>query len=50
MLYREPADLAVFVRCATARAVAAKDRAACFVIDDNEAQRKNPRPLALKRR
>jgi hypothetical protein len=50
MLYRQPADLAVFARCATAKAVAAKDRAACFVIDDEEAQRKNPRPLALKRR
>jgi hypothetical protein len=50
MLYRQPADLAVFARCAGAKTVAAKDRAACFVIDDEEAQRKNPRPLALKRR
>jgi hypothetical protein len=50
MLYRQTADLAVFARCTTAKAVAAKDRAACFVIDDEEAQRKNPRPLALKRR
>jgi len=50
MLYRQPVDLAVFARCATAKAVAAKDRTACFVIDDEEAQRKNPRPLAMKRR
>jgi hypothetical protein len=50
MLYRQPGDLAVFSRCATAKAVAAASRPACFVIDDNEAQRKNPQPLALKRR
>jgi hypothetical protein len=50
LLYRQPGDLAVFARCAAAKAVAAADRAACFVIDDGEAQRKNPRPLALKRR
>jgi hypothetical protein len=46
--YRQIADLAVFVRCMTSKAVAAADRAACFVIDDDEAQRKNPKPLALK--
>ena len=34
----------------TSKAVPAADRAACFVIDNDEAQRKNPRPLALKRR
>jgi hypothetical protein len=50
LLYRQVADLAVFQRCATSKAVAVADRAACFVIDDNEAQRKNPRPLALQRR
>jgi hypothetical protein len=49
MLYRQPSDLAVFTRCAASKAVAAADRAACFVIEDDEAQRKNPRPLALKR-
>ena len=50
LLYRQPGDLAVFARCVASKAVAAADRAACFVIDDDEAQRKNPRPLALKRR
>jgi hypothetical protein len=50
LLYRQAADLAVFARCVASKSVAAADRAACFVIDDQEAQRKNPRPLALKRR
>jgi hypothetical protein len=50
LLYRQPRDLAVFARCVAAKVVAAADRAACFVIGDDEAQRKNPRPLALKRR
>lgn len=50
LLYRQTADLAVFHRCVTNRRVAAADRAACFVIDDDEAQRRKPRPLALKRR
>ena len=50
MLYRQTADLAVFDRCVGSRRVAAAARAACFVIDDEEAQRNNPRPLALKRR
>jgi hypothetical protein len=49
LLYRQPGDLAVFARCVASKAVAAADRAACFVIDDDEAQRKNPKPLALKR-
>jgi hypothetical protein len=48
-LYRQPGDLAVFSRCVTSKAVVAADRAACFVIDDDEAQRKDPKPLALKR-
>ena len=39
-----------FTAASTARRVAVADRAACFVIGDDEAQRKNPRPLALKRR
>ena len=50
VLYRETGDLAVFQRCIESKAVAAANRAACFVIDNDEAQRKNPRPLALKRR
>jgi hypothetical protein len=50
LLYRQTRDLAVFARCAASKVVAAADRAACFVIDDDEAQRKNPRPLAMKRR
>ena len=50
LLYRQAGDLAVFARCVTSKAVPRADRAACFVIDDDEAQRKNPRPLALKRR
>jgi len=50
MLYRAPADLAVFQRCVTSRQVKPSDRPLCFVIDDQEAQRKNPRPRALTRR
>jgi hypothetical protein len=50
MLYRQPADLALFQRCMASKAVPPADRTACFVIDDQEAQRKNPRPQALKRR
>jgi len=50
LLYRQAGDLAVFRRCVASKAVAAADRAACFVIGDDEAQGKNPRPLALKRR
>jgi len=49
-LYPQASDLAVFGRCVTMKVVPAADRAACFVIDNDEAQRKNPRPLALKRR
>jgi hypothetical protein len=49
LLYREVGDLAVFSRCMSSRAVPAADRALCFVIDDQEAQRRNPRPKALKR-
>ena len=50
LLYRQVDDLAVFPRCVAWKTVQPADRAACFVIDDQEAQRKNPRPLALKRR
>ena len=48
--YREVGDLAVFHRCMTSKAVAPADRPRCLVIDDEEAQRRHPRPLALKRR
>lgn len=48
MLYRDLADLAIFERCAT-RVVEAR-RPLCFVIDDDEAQKRNPRPRALLRR
>jgi hypothetical protein len=50
LLYHQLSDLAVFPRCVTWKTVLPADRAACFVIDDQEAQKKNPRPLALKRR
>jgi hypothetical protein len=50
MLYRQVADLAVFQRCVTSKAVDAAQRPACFVIGDAEAQQKNPLPLALKKR
>jgi hypothetical protein len=50
LLYRQLSDLTVFQRCVAAKAVAVADRAACFVIGNDEAQRKNPQPLALKRR
>jgi hypothetical protein len=50
MLYRDLNDLAVFPRCVTSRQVKPSDRPLCFVIDDQEAQRKNPRPRALTRR
>ena len=48
--YRRLSDLMVFHRCATAKSVAVADRPRCFVIDNEEAQRRHPRPLALKRR
>ena len=48
--YRQASDLMVFHRCATARSVAAAERPRCFVIDDEEAERRHPRPLALKGR
>jgi hypothetical protein len=48
--YRRLSDLTVFHRCAISKSVAAGQRPRCFVIDDGEAQRRNPRPLALKYR
>jgi hypothetical protein len=50
MLYRELGDLAVFQRCVASPKIKPADRPLCFVIDDQEAQRKNPRPRALTRR
>jgi hypothetical protein len=50
LLYRRLDDLAVFHRCMTSKAVPAAQRPRCFVIEDAEAQRRNPRPLALKKR
>ena len=49
LLYGRSAILWYFTLRAS-KAVAAVDRAACFVIGNEEAQRKNPQPLALKRR
>jgi hypothetical protein len=49
MLYRRESDLAVFHRCMTDKRVPPADRARCFVISDDEAQKPNPLPLALKR-
>jgi len=48
--YRRLSDLMVFHRCANARSVAIAQRPRCFVIDNEEAQRRNPRPLALRSR
>jgi hypothetical protein len=48
--YWDVDDLAVFHRCATAKSVPAAERPRCFVIDNAEADRPNPRPLALKKR
>lgn len=50
LLYRSEQDLAVFQRCATDRRVGAADRPACFVIPDDEQERRNPLPLALLKR
>jgi hypothetical protein len=50
MLYRQVADLAVFHRCVSSRQVKPAEQPLCFVIDDQESQRPNPRPLALKSR
>ena len=50
MLYRELSDLAVFHRCVTSRQVKPAEQPLCFVIDEQESQRRNPRPRALKGR
>jgi len=48
--YWQVSDLAVFHRCEVAKSVPAARRPLCFVVDNEEAERPNPRPLALKRR
>ena len=50
MLYRRTADLAVFHRCMTHKRVREAVRPRCFVIADNEAQKRNPLPLGLRKR
>lgn len=49
-LYRTEADLALFHACVTNKRVKEADRPRCFVISDDQAQRRNPVPLALERR
>jgi hypothetical protein len=49
-LYRTANDLMVFHRCMTSKAVAVANRPRCFVIGDDESLKRNPLPLALKRR
>jgi hypothetical protein len=49
-LYRTEADLALFQSCLTNKRVKEADRPRCFVISDEQAQRRNPVPLALERR
>ncbi len=49
-LYRTDADLALFQACLTNKRVKEADRPRCFVISDDQAQRRNPVPLALERR
>lgn len=46
--YRRLRDLAVVHRCAATKPAAERPR--CFVFDDEETRRPNPRPLALKHR
>ena len=50
MLYRQVSDLAVFQRCVASRQVKPAERPLCFVIGEQEAQSRNPQPLALTRR
>jgi hypothetical protein len=49
-LYRTEADLALFQSCLMNKRVREADRPRCFVISDDQAQRRNPVPLALERR
>jgi hypothetical protein len=48
--YEHVDDLAVFHRCVISKSVTEANRPRCFVVDNEESQRRNPRPLALKRR
>jgi hypothetical protein len=50
MPYWDIGDLAVFHRCVTAKSVPPTRRPLCFVIDNDESQRTQPLPRALKRR
>jgi hypothetical protein len=50
MLYRTPADLAVFRRCLADKSVDAARRPLCFVISDAESMKRKPLPMALQRR
>jgi hypothetical protein len=50
MRYRNERELTMMHRCMTSRSVPATMRPRCFVIDPEDAERPNPRPLALKRR
>jgi len=47
LVYRDEQDLAVFARCVADRRVAPNQRARCFVIPDDEQNRRRPQPLAL---
>jgi len=49
MLYRQESDLYVVHRCATDKKVPAANYYLCFVIDPEDAESRNPRPLALTR-
>ncbi len=49
LLYRKPSDLYVFQRCATDRRIRQAAYYSCFVIDNDEQDNANPRPIALKR-
>jgi len=49
LLYRTPADLAVFRRCMADKSVAPERRPLCFVISDAESMKRKPLPLALQK-
>ena len=50
MRYRDKGELAAIHRCMTAKSVPAAMRPRCLVIDQQDAERPNPQPLALRRR
>jgi hypothetical protein len=50
MRYRDERELAVIHRCMIAKSVTAAMRPRCFVIEQEDAERPNPQPQALKRR